>query len=77
MLSLHSSKKNDLLLRMNQYTRLFGTDSLKSKQFYEENIMKWKVQSIKDSNKNNNEKKNGSMKKDLSSDEELMILLSY
>ncbi len=76
MLSLHSSKKNDLLLRMNQYTRLFGRDLLKSKEFYEENIMKWKVQSFKDSN-NNNEKKDESMKKNLTYDEELMILLSY
>ncbi len=76
MLSLHSSKKNDLLLKMNQYTQFFRSDLLNSKELYEENIIKWKVQSFKDSN-NNNEKKDESMKKYLTSDEQLMILLSY
>ncbi len=76
MLSLHSSKKNDLLLKMNQYTQFFRADLLNSKELYEENIIKWKVQSFKDSN-NNNEKKDESMKKYLTSDEQLMILLSY
>ncbi len=76
MISLHSSKKNDLFLRMNQYKELFGTDRLNSKELDEENIKKWKLQSFKDSN-NNNEKKEEPNKKYLTSDEQLMLLLSY